>query len=277
MKKNTAYKFVSLIEVAAVFGVLISLRPVLRQIGFRRWQMTHFGHPIFSMAFLLIFSCIVLITLRKPLNRYGLMTDNLRHQLRIGTIAALLMFPATLGFPISEWLGTSYRHLLGGIILSLMFLISFVLIVMAIRKYPSLNQNGTTKNRIGLVITFLAMVLISGYVLLPISKTLTVAIYTVYAALGEELLFRGYLQSRLNHCFGRPYKLAGVSFGPGLILASVIFGLFHPLQVTAGFPWGWLIMASTCGLVLGYLREKTGGIIAPSIAHGLFILPTAFS
>jgi hypothetical protein len=34
-----------------------------------------------------------------------------------------------------------------------------------------------------------------------------------FAGFGEEILFRGYMQSRLNEDFGRPWRLRGVSFG----------------------------------------------------------------
>ena len=79
----------------------------------------------------------------------------------------------------------------------------------------------------------------------------------------EEILFRGFIQSRLNEAFGRPYRLLGINWGVGLIIASLLFGLLH---ISRGY-----IDVATCvalGFVLGLAREKTGTIIAPAILHG---------
>jgi hypothetical protein len=35
------------------------------------------------------------------------------------------------------------------------------------------------------------------------------------AGLGEEVSFRGFVQSRQNESFGRPWRLLGVDLGPG--------------------------------------------------------------
>src|SRR5262249_17006510 len=40
------------------------------------------------------------------------------------------------------------------------------------------------------------------------------------AGCGEEVFFRGYAQARLDAAFGRPWRWAGVAFGPGLPLAA---------------------------------------------------------
>ena len=98
----------------------------------------------------------------------------------------------------------------------------------------------------------------------------------IFVGFLEELFFRGYLQSRLNDAFGRPYELAGVAFGAGLIVSAAIFGLAHPLTSPAGFPWPWALWTGAGGLLFGFLREKTGSAVAPAIAHGLWVLPTVF-
>jgi membrane protease YdiL (CAAX protease family) len=90
----------------------------------------------------------------------------------------------------------------------------------------------------------------------------------------EELIFRGYFQSRLNEAFGRPYRFFGVSYGVGIFVSALLFGLWHMLGVfnpLAGMyyfdlPWGLWIFFN--GLVFGFIREKTGNITAPSIVHG---------
>lgn len=80
--------------------------------------------------------------------------------------------------------------------------------------------------------------------------------------LPEEFFFRGYLQSQLNRTFGRPWQLLGVRCGWGLPLASALFALCHvPLggvgQLIVFFP----------GLLYGWLRERTDGVLVPTIYH----------
>jgi len=95
------------------------------------------------------------------------------------------------------------------------------------------------------------------------------------AGFGEEIFFRGYIQSRINHAFGRPFRSLGIDFGPGLILSSFLFGLLHVLNTCDyyhghfKFAWWFGLMAFCSGLFQRSLREKTRGVLAGSIAHGL--------
>jgi membrane protease YdiL (CAAX protease family) len=84
-------------------------------------------------------------------------------------------------------------------------------------------------------------------------------------AFPEEFYFRGYLQTRLNQIWGRPYSLLGASFGWGLIVTSLVFMLFH--LVLAINLWNVGIFFSA--LVFGWLREKTNSVAAPTIFHAL--------
>lgn len=102
---------------------------------------------------------------------------------------------------------------------------------------------------------------------------LTTAALLLGSGFGEELFFRGLLQSRFDEAFGRPWHLFGTRFGPGLLLASAAFGLVHllnPIDYLAGTgspAWGaGLATAST--LSFGFLRARTGSIWPSAIAHG---------
>ncbi len=95
------------------------------------------------------------------------------------------------------------------------------------------------------------------------------AMDSVYAvssvAFPEEYFFRGYVQSEVNRVFGKKYRFLNVPFGPGLIFSSLLFAFAHILTRGDWFRSN-VIFAS---LLFGWLREKTGGIVAPVIAHGL--------
>ena len=93
------------------------------------------------------------------------------------------------------------------------------------------------------------------------------------SAIGEEVFFRGYVQGRLNESFGRPWFMLGVRFGPGLFGAALLFGVIHVLN-PADYFRGHIELNWTHGLTtatalyFGFLRERTGSVVAPAIVHG---------
>jgi membrane protease YdiL (CAAX protease family) len=100
--------------------------------------------------------------------------------------------------------------------------------------------------------------------------------FLLFVGLGEELLFRGYTQSRLNEAFGRPYRFFGIEWGWGAVFASVLFGLMHlfsgsfnPFLGQAQLAPRWALWTFFAGLTDALIREKTGSIIASSVLHGL--------
>jgi membrane protease YdiL (CAAX protease family) len=81
------------------------------------------------------------------------------------------------------------------------------------------------------------------------------ALVTIAAipAMGEEALFRGYIQTGLVQALGR---------WPAIVLTSIAFGVFHrdPVQGAGAF---------VAGLFLGWTTERTGGIGPAVVAHAL--------
>lgn len=82
-------------------------------------------------------------------------------------------------------------------------------------------------------------------------------------ALPEEYFFRGYLQSRLEHVWPSRRRLLGAAVGLPLLVASTLFALghvlvdFNPLRLAVFFP----------ALVFGWMRARTGSILAPVLFH----------
>lgn len=81
------------------------------------------------------------------------------------------------------------------------------------------------------------------------------ALMGLYAAIPEETIFRGIMQPTLQHEVGR---------WPGILLTAAIFSVYH---FAFGLPQ--LISHFCHGLILGLLRERTGTLWAPAIAHAL--------
>jgi membrane protease YdiL (CAAX protease family) len=114
----------------------------------------------------------------------------------------------------------------------------------------------------------------------------TIGFQFYFAGFGEEILFRGYFQSRLNQDFGRPWTVKGVSFGPGLLITAALFGVLHLLThfnpLMGGFELDLLAGTTSffAGLLFGLLREKTGTVLSASVGHGLLdlgqVIPLVF-
>ena len=91
------------------------------------------------------------------------------------------------------------------------------------------------------------------------------AAYAVTACVGapivEELYFRGLIQTRLVWRFGAV---------PGIVITSAMFGAAHLI----GWQGPASLLAATAigsgGVVLGYLRNRTGRLGTSMVAHGLF-------
>ena len=79
---------------------------------------------------------------------------------------------------------------------------------------------------------------------------LDVAVISIAAGVGEELLFRGAMQQEF-----------------GLVPASVAFGLMH---FGGGGTAVFGLWAGALGLVLGVVAIGTGGLVAPVVAHVLY-------
>jgi len=95
-------------------------------------------------------------------------------------------------------------------------------------------------------------------------------------AFGEEIFFRGYMQSRLNGVFGRPWRVRGIPFGVGLIVTSLVFGFLHGLNAVDyfhgrySFDWGWAGLTLVPGVLYGLIREATGRVWPGVAVHGLW-------
>lgn len=82
----------------------------------------------------------------------------------------------------------------------------------------------------------------------------------VIAPLAEEAFFRGICQTGLNHLFKRR--------AIPVVLVAVVFGLAH-----SDLPQ-FVAPLIVLGLILGYVYERTGSLVAPIMLHALFNLKT---
>jgi membrane protease YdiL (CAAX protease family) len=92
-------------------------------------------------------------------------------------------------------------------------------------------------------------------------KVLVATLMLFAVSLGEELFFRGMLQTLLEQRFGGP---------AGLLITAVVFTLMHGFYL---LPGGAAVASAvalfTVAIVLGLLKQRTGTLLASVAAHGV--------
>jgi membrane protease YdiL (CAAX protease family) len=81
------------------------------------------------------------------------------------------------------------------------------------------------------------------------------AVISLVAGFGEEMLFRGVVQGLGDRWIGAGY---------GLAVASILFGLVHLITPT------YALLATLCGVYFGVLVMLTDNLLAVLVPHGLY-------
>jgi membrane protease YdiL (CAAX protease family) len=87
------------------------------------------------------------------------------------------------------------------------------------------------------------------------SSWLELALVSIAAGVGEEILFRGVLQ---------PLAIHWLSFWPGFILVAILFGLAHAMTKI------YFIMAAVIGIYFGWLAMRDNNLVAPIVTHAVY-------
>ncbi len=86
-------------------------------------------------------------------------------------------------------------------------------------------------------------------------RLVDLALISLVAGLGEELFFRGVIQDGMA---------ARVGVWPAIAVASVLFGLAHPITTT------YAVVAGLIGVYLGWLRVEADNLLVPIVAHAAY-------
>jgi membrane protease YdiL (CAAX protease family) len=97
----------------------------------------------------------------------------------------------------------------------------------------------------------------------PESIFMLVGYHLFFVAIPEEFFYRGYVQTRLDEAYGTPWTILGVRLGWGWLLTCVIFAFGHSI---VQFQW-WHFAIIFPSLAFGWLRARTGGILAGALFH----------
>ncbi len=258
-------------RILAVVEVTLALAVV--RVGLIPWVLPRLVTNKIALVFvnylvIIIVPILIILARRERLADYGLHLRALRSQMDIALAAFV---PYALLMAVNDWLiperfpGIGLRWE-GALISSLFFLFLLWLVIRLTRNKPG---------PIGLL-PFLIFMLPLQQGAGPLSERLLAFIYYLcFVGPGEEIFFRGYMQTRLNRAFGCPYAISGVPYGWGALLTCLLFGAMHyfngynPLSGSIQFSLWWAIPAAVAGLLFAYLREKSGGVAAPALVHGL--------
>ena len=98
----------------------------------------------------------------------------------------------------------------------------------------------------------------------------TLAFQLTMPSIDEELFFRGLLPVMIDRTFGVSRRVLGASFGWGGVLSALAFGLLHGVGFEDGAfafaaaPAAYTVLA---GLILYWLKARTGSLLAPVFIH----------
>ena len=267
-------KLLALIEVLLVYGVFQGLAQAWRYTGAAKWEVQNLGWSYIG-GLLFFIPALVIWLARRNWADYGVSFANWRTNLDIGIKAFLVtLIPFVLGLGSLMLLGLDYRDLTGGALAALATIVAIAIMIRILNHHKPVASG-----RANLILIAVLLVLPVGIALwmgkLSLVIISTVVWQFVLSGFGEEFMYRGYFQGRINQAFGRPYQVFGIQFGPGLLIAALLFGLMHafnglkPGLGIGSMYWGWALWTFFGGLFGGIIREKTGTLLAPGIAHGL--------
>ena len=255
----------AVLEVVVVFCVTLILVAFAGLSPVAEWERQVLKRSFIEYIVMIGVPLLILLATRRNLAHYGISIHNLRYHLDITATAFVPMAIGVAGAGFVNYKLWWGAFIMAGVQIAVLFVLGRVLT-------PKITQDESSK--------IVGAILVISFSNLAKSAFLGNAIsalffYVFFLGLGEELLFRGYIQSRLNDAFGKPFQFYGVHWGWGIIITSILFGLMHVLnlgslaigdwQLT---PW-WGFWTFFAGLVNGFVREKTGSIVAPTILHGL--------
>lgn len=252
-------RYAAVLEVVLVVSGTLALVGLVANSTCAARQSAAAGRPFLEYLTLMAVPVAVLLATRRRLQTYGLTVRRFRRS-AYGALVCMLPYGAAHAVlalvTVGPMLAAAVRTVL-----------AVAVLVLAARWLPRV---GPAPLVLGVAVPafLLSFDVAAGAVL-------AAGFHILFLGPGEEILFRGYVQTRLNAAFGRPWVYRGVRFGWGLPLAAVLFGVFHLLNLPrlhAGeidLAWGAGVAAVAWGLFFGYLREWSGSVVTPALVHGV--------
>jgi membrane protease YdiL (CAAX protease family) len=98
---------------------------------------------------------------------------------------------------------------------------------------------------------------------LPDRFPLLVLVQLLVVALPEELFYRGWMQTSWARAApGRGGEVLGARLGAGFLWTQLLFAVGHLVVLQP-----WRLATFFPALLFGWLRERTGSVVAPALVH----------
>ena len=268
MREILPARIVAVVETVFVFIATFVLLKFVQGNWLNRWAPQSAVYRVSGYAVILIVTLLAIALTRVPFRQFGMSLANGQQGLHF----ALANFPFVLAISLSlNFL--AWRYLLPALLIFLIELIVLFILIQRLQDRPAKAYD--LKKDLLLLLLIVAVRCIVQIVMgRSIADTgFLLLFYLFIVSPVEELLFRGYIQTRINAAFDRKFHFRGIEFGMGLPVAAALFGLahlFNPFnpwlgQFALSIPWG--LWTFGLGLVLGIVREKEGSLLAPILIH----------
>jgi membrane protease YdiL (CAAX protease family) len=275
-------RLAAITEVALAFALThLAYRALKHFTVLGKWDaQTNFipGLVMIAVTFALLVLC------RRSLTAYGLGTQRWRYHLNLGLACSLMLLavesvalPITkvhldAGKPPDPHAPLQYLRIAE---LAVVALPAFIIVLWLVWRRRGIVERIPLAVTIPAIFALLALLpLVAARFHRP-SMWLQSLWLFFGAGFGEEIFFRGYIQSRVDQAFGFPFRLPGFEFGPGLLVSSLLFGLIHALNTVDyfgdrfDFAWAYGAQNVVTGLFYGCVRARTGSVLPGAIVHGL--------
>jgi len=269
-------KGLSVVEVLLVF-ILSYLFGWLFLTDLVRAEIEALGWSYISGILLILIPVTILLLTKRNFEHYGFTLKGWKYNLSVGMTCYLIrLVPVSLILLLFTF-HISYMGIVGGLVLAVGEIAAIFLLLLTFRRRsPDEKKSSFTVDLFILIFLLFLPILVGLYLRRLTPKVVSTVIWQFFfSGFGEEIRYRGYYLSRINEEFGRPYRFLGVNFGIGLMISSFLFALahvfnpFNPFTGSFTLAWVWGFWTFFGGLFFGFVREKTGSLVAAGIAHGL--------
>ncbi len=224
----------------------------------------------------ILFPLTLIHLLYKNKSDFGIYLPPFSDSFKLSILAYAIGGPAGITFMLIGLLGWGIADWAGALTLSFVYLIVLYFIPRVTKKLPPRNHMAVPNKKITVFVMFSLLTVIIAYFTYEYVPVISKILYFIFiVGLGEELLFRGYIQSSLNRYFGKSFSIGNVTFGWGLFVTALLFGLMHALVVVPPI-WPWALFTMVLGLILGFIREKDGSILSAVLLHAMLDMPLVF-
>jgi hypothetical protein len=271
-------RFAAITEVVLAFGLVhVSWQALKYFIMLGQWFAQKNIIPGLTMV---TFTFTVMLLSRRSFAAYGLGTERWSYHLNLGLVCSLTLIAVdAMGLVVISSHFDARKPLdlhtpgIAGIVA--VALLSRLIVLLLVWKKRGVIERIPSVITVPAIFALLSVLpLVAAHFHRP-SMWLTALALFFASGFGEEIFFRGYIQSRVDQAFGCPFRLLGLEFGPGLLVSSLLFGLVHVLNTVDYFhgrfvfAWWWGVQTSFVGLFFGCVRAKTGSVLPGAILHGM--------